>query len=217
MKNFKSFDEFLNEGYGSSTGSKGQMPINEALFSFLTPDQKFKIDSDRPNAAIGEIAAFHFVIKMETEDDNAARQTAANQIAQNPDIQKLIAAGGVFFLDITKDRERKLTGQHIFKGVLSVRDSKTNDVSNLKPILTSTDGKLKLYNMAEAGQKSASAEDVTIGSSGTSGSAGSAGSSGTSGDYPWDWTKTTPNDEILKYLTEKLLAFEPIQIGRAHV
>ena len=157
------------------------MPINEALLSFLTPDQKFKIDSDRPNAAIGEIAAFHFVIKMETEDDNAARQTAANQIAQNPDIQKLMAAGGVFFLDITKDRERKLTGQHIFKGVLSVRDSKANDVSKLKPILTSTDGKLKLYNMAEAGQKSASAEDVTIGSSGTSGSAGSSGSSGTGG------------------------------------
>ena len=183
MKNFKSFDEFLNEGYGSSTGSKGQMPINEALFSFLTPDQKFKIDSDRPNAAI-EIAAFHFVIKMETEDDKLAQQTAANEIAGNPDIQKLIAAGHVFFLDITKDRERKLTGQHIFKGVLSVRDSKTNDVSKLKPILTSTDGKLKLYNMAEAGQKSASAEDVTIGSSGTSGSAGSAGSSGTSGDYP---------------------------------
>ena len=73
MKNFKSFDEFLNEGYGSSTGSKGQMPINEALFSFLTPDQKFKIDSDRPNSEI-EIAAFHFVIKMETEDDTAARQ-----------------------------------------------------------------------------------------------------------------------------------------------
>lgn len=210
MKSFKSFDDFVNESYGKTTGEKGTMPINEALFSFLTPDQKFKVDTDKPDTNSGEIAAFHFVMKMETEDENLAKQEAANQLAASSTVMNVVGQN-IVFIAVTKDRERKLTGQHIFKGILSVRNAKDFDTTKAQPILTSKDGKLKLYDVKDAQKMGTQpvkdkSEEVKV--QDNSGSSGSSGTGGTGGTYPWDWNdvKLDNPDAILQFLQEKLLS-----------
>lgn len=229
MKSFKSFDDFINESYTKSTGTKGTMPLNEALLSFLTPDQKFKVDEDKPDANAGEIAAFHFVMKMETENPDDAKKNAADQLAASTVVMSKVA-NNIVFIAVTKDKERSATGQQIFKGILSVRDASKYDASKAQPFLTSSNGKLKLYKAEDATkmnsdlnppvkpeviqvQTGTSGSAGTSGSTGTAGSAGSSGTGGTGGVFPWDWKDTGADDQILKYLTEKLLAFEIVNPG----
>jgi len=224
MKSFKSFDDFINESYTKSTGTKGTMPLNEALLSFLTPDQKFKVDEDKPDANAGEIAAFHFVMKMETENPDEAKKNAADQLSASAVVMSKVA-NNIVFIAVTKDKERSATGQQIFKGILSVRDASKYDVSKAQPFLTSSNGKLKLYKAEDATKMNSDLNPVvkpeiikvetgtsgssgTAGTTGTAGSAGSSGTGGTGGVFPWDWKDTAADDQILKYLTEKLLAFE---------
>lgn len=229
MKSFKSFDDFINESYNRSTGTKGTMPLNEALLSFLTPDQKFKVDEDKPDAKAGEIAAFHFVMKMETENPDEAKKNAANELSASTVVMNKVA-NNIVFIAVTKDKERSITGQQIFKGILSVRDAANYDTSKAQPFLTSANGKLKLYKAEDATkmnkdlnppvnpeqiqvQTGTSGSSGTAGTTGTAGSAGSSGTAGTGGVFPWDWNNIDADDQILKYLTEKLLAFEIVNPG----
>ena len=226
MKSFKSFDDFINESYTRSTGTKGTLPLNEALLSFLTPDQKFKVDEDKPDAKAGELAAFHFVMKMETENPDEAKKNAADQLSTSSVVMNKVNANTIVFIAVTKDKERSLTGQQIFKGILSVRDAAQYDASKAQPFLTSSNGKLKLYKAEDATKMNADlnppvkpelikVETGTSGSSGSTGTAGSSGSSGTGGTggvFPWDWYKIAADDQILKYLKEKLLAFEIVSV-----
>ena len=227
MKSFKSFDDFINESHNRSTGTKGTLPLNEALLSFLTPDQKFKVDEDKPDAKAGELAAFHFVMKMETENPDEAKKNAADQLSTSSVVMNKANANTIVFIAVTKDKERSITGQQIFKGILSVRDAAQYDASKAQPFLTSSNGKLKLYNAEDATKMNADlnppvkpeiikVETDTSGSSGSTGTAGSSGSSGTGGTggvFPWDWDKIAADDQILKYLKEKLLAFEIVNPG----
>ena len=227
MKSFKSFDDFINESHNRSTGTKGTLPLNEALLSFLTPDQKFKVDEDKPDAKAGELAAFHFVMKMETENPDEAKKNAADQLSTSSVVMNKANANTIVFIDVTKDKERSITGQQIFKGILSVRDAAQYDASKAQPFLTSSNGKLKLYKAEDATKMNADlnppvkpeiikVETGTSGSSGSTGTAGSSGSSGTGGTggvFPWDWDKIAADDQILKYLKEKLLAFEIVNPG----
>lgn len=227
MKSFKSFDDFINESHNRSTGTKGTLPLNEALLSFLTPDQKFKVDEDKPDAKAGELAAFHFVMKMETENPDEAKKNAADQLSTSSVVMNKANANTIVFIAVTKDKERSITGQQIFKGILSVRDAAQYDASKAQPFLTSSNGKLKLYKAEDATKMNADlnppvkpelikVETGTSGSSGSTGTAGSSGSSGTGGTggvFPWDWDKIAADDQILKYLKEKLLAFEIVNPG----
>ena len=228
MKSFKSFDDFINESYTRSTGTKGTLPLNEALLSFLTPDQKFKVDEDKPDANAGELAAFHFAMKMETENPDEAKKNAADQLSVSSVVMNKVNANTIVFIAVTKDKERSATGQQIFKGILSVRDAAQYDASKAQPFLTSSNGKLKLYNAEDATKMNADLnppvkpeiiqiQTGTSGSSGSTGTAGSSGSSGTGGTggvFPWDWDKIAADDQILKYLSEKLLAFEIVSAAQ---
>ena len=227
MKSFKSFDDFINESHNRSTGTKGTLPLNEALLSFLTPDQKFKVDEDKPDAKAGELAAFHFVMKMEADNPDEAKKNAADQLSTSSVVMNKVNANTIVFIAVTKDKERSITGQQIFKGILSVRDAAQYDASKAQPFLTSSNGKLKLYKAEDATKMNADlnppvkpeiikVETGTSGSSGSTGTAGSSGSSGTGGTggvFPWDWDKIAADDQILKYLKEKLLAFEIVNPG----
>lgn len=226
MKSFKSFDDFINESHNRSTGTKGTLPLNEALLSFLTPDQKFKVDEDKPDAKAGELAAFHFVMKMETENPDEAKKNAADLLSTSSAVMNKVKANTIVFIAVTKDKERSITGQQIFKGILSVRDATKYDASKAQPFLTSSNGKLKLYKAEDATKMNAdlnppvSAEVIKVetstsgssGSTGTAGSSGSSGTGGTGGVFPWDWDKIAADDQILKYLNEKLLAFEIVSV-----
>ena len=200
MKSFKSFDDFINESHNRSTGTKGTLPLNEALLSFLTPDQKFKVYEDKPDAKAGELAAFHFAMKMETENPDEAKKNAADQLSTSSVVMNKVNANAIVFIAVTKDKERSATGQQIFKGILSVRDAAQYDASKAQPFLTSSNGKLKLYKAEDATKMNADlnppvkaeiikVETGTSGSSGSTGTAGSSGSSGTGGTggvFPWD-------------------------------